>query len=146
MALKVLFLCIHNSARSQMAEAFLNHLGAGKFEAESAGYEPGKLNPYVVRVMKEEGIDISGNKTKDVFDLYKAGRMYSYVISVCEENDSERCPIFPGNMTRLIWPFQNPAKFQGSEKEILDLVRELRDQIKIRILEFIRVVAPEETK
>ncbi|MGH7953493.1 MAG: arsenate reductase ArsC [Limisphaerales bacterium] len=91
----VLFVCIHNSARSQMAEAFLNQICGDEFEAHSAGLEPGKLNPIVVEAMKEVGIDISGNQTKAVFDMFKSGKMFSYVITVCDETSAERCPIFP---------------------------------------------------
>src|SRR6476661_3372851 len=93
---KILFVCIHNSARSQMAEAFLKHFGYGKFDADSAGYEKGKLNPYVVGTMQEVGIDISQSETKEVFDLFREGRHYQAVISVCDESSAERCPIFPG--------------------------------------------------
>ena len=94
---KVLFICVHNSARSQMAEAFLNKYGGDKFIAESAGLEPGKLNPIVVDAMKEVGIDISANQTKGVFDFFKQGRRYHYVVTVCDEANAERCPIFPGS-------------------------------------------------
>src|SRR2546426_8216034 len=83
--IKVLFVCVHNSARSQMAEAYLKYFGEGRFEAESAGLEPGVLNPRVVQVMKEDGIDISQNKTKNVFDLFKQGRMFGYVVTVCDK-------------------------------------------------------------
>src|SRR6266496_1921852 len=83
--IKVLFVCVHNSARSQMAEAYLNHFGEGRFEAESAGLEPGTLNPLVVHVMREDGIDISRNETKGVFDMIKQGKLFEYVITVCDE-------------------------------------------------------------
>src|SRR6266567_4730617 len=92
----ILFVCTHNSARSQMAEAFLKQSGKGMFEAESAGIEKGKLNPYVVRAMNEVGIDISRNATKEVFDLFKQGRLYQAVITVCDKKAAEKCPIFPG--------------------------------------------------
>src|SRR5215468_8611596 len=93
---RVLFICIHNSARSQMAEAFLNQQCAGEFEASSAGLELGKLNPIVVEAMQEIGIDISRNQTKAVFDMYKSGKTFAYVITVCDETSAERCPIYPG--------------------------------------------------
>lgn len=79
-----------------MAEAYLNKFGGDLFFAESAGLEPGKLNPLIVDVMKEEGIDISNKKTNDVFEFYKKGKFYSYVIAVCDKEAAERCPIFPG--------------------------------------------------
>src|ERR1043165_4640931 len=93
---KVLFICIHNSARSQMAEAFLNQICGHEFEAYSAGLEPGTLNPIVVKVMQEIGIDISRNQTKAIFDIYKSVANFSYVITVCDETSAERCPIYPG--------------------------------------------------
>jgi len=136
---RVLFVCIHNSGRSQMAEAFLRHLGGAQFEAESAGFEPGKLNPIVVESLKEIGIDISQAKTKSVFDLYKQGRMYQYVVTVCDESSSERCPIFPGMVReRLHWSFQDPASFQGSHEERLAKTRVVRDQVKAKIEEFLK--------
>ncbi|MCX7698988.1 MAG: arsenate reductase ArsC, partial [Candidatus Goldbacteria bacterium] len=131
------FVCVHNSARSQMAEAYLNHLAGDRFIAESAGLEPGVLNPYVVEVMKEDGIDISGNFTKSVFDFYKQGKLYSYVITVCDTEAAEKCPIFPGVSKRLHWNFPDPSKFKGTKEEILKQVRILRDEIKKKIKEFI---------
>ena len=134
---RVLFVCVHNSARSQMAEAFLNKLAGDRFEAESAGFEPGPLNPLAVEVMKEAGIDISANKAKAVFGLYKEGRLYDYVITVCDEASAERCPIFPGRVTRLHWSFENPANLTGSHEEQLAKTRIIRDQIKARVEELI---------
>jgi arsenate reductase len=127
---KVLFVCIHNSARSQMAEAFLNQLGGDKFEAESAGLEPGELNPLVVKAMQEVGIDISGNKTKSVFDFYRQGRSYDYVITVCDESQSEQCPVFPGTAKKLHWGFSDPSSFHGTGQEKLKKVKKVRDEIK----------------
>ena len=134
---KVLFVCIHNSARSQMAEAYLNTLAGDRFEAESAGLEPGTINPYVVQVMKEENIDISQNKTDSVFEFFKQGRLYAYVVAVCDAANGERCPIFPGVTKRIDWSFDNPANFSGSEDEILNETRKVRDQIKSEIIKFI---------
>src|SRR5215467_10690999 len=102
---KVLFVCIHNSARSQMAEAFLNQLCGEEFEAHSAGLEPGKLNPIVVEAMQEIGIDISGSRTKAVSEILKSGKDFAYVVTVCDETSAERCPVFPGTTTRLHWGF-----------------------------------------
>jgi arsenate reductase len=137
---KVLFVCIHNSARSQMAEAFLKHYGGDKFNAESAGLEPGKLNPIVVEVMQEEGIDISNNKTKDVFEFFKQGKMFSHVITVCDEASAERCPIFPGVCERLHWSFEDPASIEGTYEQKLAGTRIIRDQIKIKIKDWIKEV------
>jgi arsenate reductase len=133
---RVLFICIHNSARSQMAEAFLNQACAEEFEALSAGLEPGKLNPIVVEAMQEIGIDISGNKTKAVFDIFKSGLLINYAITVCDETSAERCPIFPGITKRLHWSFPDPSAFQGTHDEKLARTREIRAQIKAKIHEW----------
>lgn len=127
---RVLFICIHNSARSQMAEAFLNQACGAVFEAHSAGLEPGTLNPIVVEAMREVGIDISGNPTKSVFDMFKSGKLFHYVITVCDETSAERCPIFPGITQRLHWSFPDPSSFQGTPAEKLARTRAVRDLIK----------------
>jgi arsenate reductase (thioredoxin) len=126
---KVLFICIHNSARSQMAEAFLNQICGSEFEAQSAGLEPGKLNPIVVEAMGELGIDISRNPTKAVFDFVKSGQSFAYVITVCDEASAERCPIFPGITTRLHWGFPDPKSAPRRAPELTDNAekRRLRD-------------------
>ena len=130
---KVLFICIHNSARSQMAEAFLNQTCGKEFEASSAGIEPGRLNPIVVEVMKEAGMDISGNQTKSVTDMLKSSKLFAYVITVCDEASAERCPIFPGVTTRLHWGFPDPSSFQVTHEKKLAKTREVRDAIKKKI-------------
>jgi arsenate reductase len=141
---KVLFVCIHNSARSQMAEAFLNRICPSQFDAQSAGLEPGKLNPVVVEAMQEIGIDISGNKTKAVFDMYKSGQMFAYVITVCDEASAERCPVFPGVTTRLHWSFPDPSGFKGTHAEKLAGAREVRDAIKQKIEDWCAEMCPQE--
>ena len=138
---KVLFVCVHNSARSQMAEAFLKQLAGDKFEVESAGLQAqGKLNPLAVEAMKEVGIDISQNKTKSVFDLYKQNRLYDYVIAVCDESQAQRCPTFPCTaVTKSIgWSFADPASFQGSWEEKLEKTRQVRDKIKQQIEQWLK--------
>lgn len=135
---KVLFVCIHNSARSQMAEAFLNAMGTTRFEAESAGLEKGMLNPLVVEVMREAGIDISQNETKTVEEFLGKGKRCDYVITVCDETSAEQCPVFPGTAFRLHWSFADPSRFRGSEAEKIEQTRHVRDEIKKRIEEFIR--------
>ena len=92
---KVLFICVHNSARSQMAEAFLKDICGAEFEVQSAGLEPGTLNPLAVEVMREAGFDISKNKTQAVFDVFKSGQLFAYVVTVCSEAEAGGCPIFP---------------------------------------------------
>jgi arsenate reductase len=139
---KVLFVCIHNSARSQMAEAFLNDVCGHEFEAFSAGIEPGKLNPIVIAAMQELGIDISQNQTKAVLDMIKSGRNFAYVITVCDEISAERCPIFPGLTTRLHWSFPDPSGLEGSDEEKLARTREIRDTIKTKVDEWCAGVCP----
>ena len=137
---RVLFVCIHNSGRSQMAEAFLNKFGNENFIAESAGLEAGTLNPVVVNALEEIGIDISTNKTKDVFDFYKAGKRFNYVITVCDESNAERCPIFPGTIEQLHWSFKDPAAIEGSYEEKLSGTRVIRDEIKDKITNWIEEI------
>jgi arsenate reductase len=138
--IKVLFVCVHNSARSQMAEAFVNNLAGDKFIAESAGIEPGRLNPYAVKVMSEIGIDISSNLTKDVFEFVRAAKHYNFVITVCEREAAEKCPIFPGISKRLEWSFRDPSKMNGTEDEILEQTRIIRDEIKSQVIKWIEEV------
>ena len=130
---KVLFICVHNSARSQMAEAWLNHLCPDDFEGQSAGLEPGVLNPVAVEAMREAGIDISAKKPRAVGDLLKSGERFSHIITVCDESNSERCPIFPGDATRLHWSFPDPSALTGTHDERLNGTRQIRDQIRDRI-------------
>jgi arsenate reductase len=134
---KVLFLCVHNSARSQMAEAYLKKFGGGKFHVESAGLEKGTLNPLAVEVMAEDDIDISGNQTKGVFDFFKAGKIFHYVVTVCDAEASEHCPVFPGMMKKLNWNFPDPSQFKGTHEERLVQTRIVRDQIKEAVQNFI---------
>src|SRR3989339_1073868 len=136
--LKVLFVCVHNSARSQMAEAFFNQYAQNNDSSESAGIEPGPLNSYVVRAMGEKGIDISGNETKGVFNLYKEGRTFSHVITVCDAEAAQRCPIFPGISRIIMWSFPDPSTFIGSDEEIMEQVRVVRDTIEDQVKTFIK--------
>jgi arsenate reductase len=130
---RVLFLCIHNSARSQMAEAFLKQIAGDRFEVESAGLEPGKLNPLAVEAMRMVGIDISRNPLQSVFELFKSGKRFQYVISVCDEASAERCPIFPGVTTRLNWGFDDPSSFEGTDQQRLARTIQVRDQIREKV-------------
>lgn len=134
---KVLFVCIHNSARSQIAEAFLNRLGEGLFFAESAGLEAGTLNPYVVKVMQEIDYDLSQNATKSVFDFFQEGRRYQAVIKVCDQINGERCPIFPQTLINENWNLEDPSAIEGDDEAKLSRTREIRDQIQERVLQFI---------
>lgn len=135
---RVLFVCIHNSARSQMAEAFLRKYGGDNYHSESAGLEPGKLNPNVVAVMQEIGIDLTGKPTQAVGDLFNSGQTYDAVITVCDKEAAERCPIFPGKVKRIAWSFKDPSGFKGSQEEILAHTRTVRDEIGQSIKDFLR--------
>jgi arsenate reductase len=139
--IRILFVCVQNSARSQMAEAFLNALAGDAFSASSAGLNPSTLNPLAVEVMKEVGIDISRNKTKSVFDLYKSGAFFAYVIAVCDAEAAQRCPTFPGITRTLNWSFPDPASFTGSWEERLAGTRQVRDRIRAKVEEFVKAAA-----
>ena len=133
---KVLFICVQNSARSQMAAALLNKRCGDFFEANSAGLEPGTLNPLAVEVLREIQIDISKNKTQAVFDVFKSGELFAYVITVCDESEAEGCPIFPGVTTRLHWSFPDPSKFTGTPENKLEQTRRVRDKIDSQVRHF----------
>jgi arsenate reductase (thioredoxin) len=138
---RVLFLCTHNSARSQMAEAFLRKYGNELFEAHSAGLEPGELNPLAVQVMREAGIDLpaQGHRSKGL-DEYFLKIHVGYLITVCE-NAEAKCPIFPGVSVREYWGFEDPAAFAGTPEEKLAKFRDIRDQVEERVRAFIAVEA-----
>jgi arsenate reductase len=129
----VLFVCIHNSARSQMAEAFVNAARATGLRAYSAGLEAGSLNPVVVEAMREVGIDISRNRSKSVDDAEIGSRDYDYVVTVCDEASAEACPIYPTRGERLHWSFADPSSFAGTFEERLVSTREVRDAIRRRV-------------
>lgn len=133
----ILVVCVHNSARSQMTEEYIRKYGSDIFDAESAGLEPGTLNPLVVKVLKEDGIDISGKKTRSVFDLSEQGRSFAYVITVCSQEAHERCPVFKGTVKRMNWPFDDPSSLKGTEEDKMNNTRKIREQIKQKVIEFI---------
>ena len=133
---KVLFICVHNSARSQIAAALLNHTCGEFFEAQSAGLEPGTINPLAVETLQELDIDISRNTTQRVFDVWKSGQIFQFVITVCSEAEAKGCPIFPSVTTRLHWPFDDPSSFTGTREERLERTRRIRDQIRAKIDSF----------
>jgi arsenate reductase len=127
---RVLFLCTGNSARSQMAEGLLRSLAGDRFEVLSAGTEPKGLHPLAVEAMKEIGVDISGQHSKNVSGLL--GQRFHYVITVCDRA-KEQCPIFPGAYKFMSWSFDDPAQAQGSAEERLRAFRQARDRIAERI-------------
>ena len=116
-----------------MCEAFLKHYVDDRVGEQSAGLEPGELNPMVVKAMAEIGIGISQNKTKSVFDIWKSGELIQYVIAVCDAESAEKCPIFPGPTTRLHWSFHDPSKVTGTYEQKLEKVRQIRDEIAAKI-------------
>lgn len=134
---RVLFVCVHNSGRSQMAEVLLNALAGDRYEAESAGLEPKEIHPLVMEVMKEEGFDLSGKQAKSVFEFFKEGRLYDYVITVCDDATEAKCPVFPGVRQRLHWPFPDPEGLKGGREQRLEEVRKIRDEIRARIVQMI---------
>ena len=133
----VLFLCTANSARSQMAEAFLKKLGGDRFDALSAGLEPTNINPLTTKVMTEVGIDMTSHYPKSVSQFL--GKVaVRYVISVCEHAE-RNCPtIWPGALTRLSWPLDDPAACEGTEEERLAKFRQIRDQIEDKIKDWLK--------
>jgi len=127
---RVLFLCTHNSARSQMAEGLLRHLGEDRFEAHSAGTEATRVRPLAVRAMDEIGVDISAHESETLGRYLSES--FDHVITVCDEAN-EACPFFPGAAERLHWSFPDPSKAQGTEEERLEVFRRVRDDIEDRI-------------
>lgn len=131
---KILVLCTGNSCRSQMAEGYLRHLAGDRFEVVSAGLEPSVVNPKAIRVMQEDGVDISSHTSKDVEQF--VGQKFDFIITVCD-NAKERCPFFPGQAERIHWSFEDPAAAKGTEEEVLAVFRKVRDKIRKRIKEFL---------
>lgn len=138
---KVLFLCTHNSARSQMAEAFLRKYARDRFEVYSAGLEPTEIHPYTRQVMEEIGLDLSGHTVKSL-EQYLGQVHFAYLITVCSRAD-QLCPIFPGMGQRISWPFEDPAILEGTAEQKLAKFRQVRDQIDQRIQQWLAEVAHE---
>ncbi len=132
---RVLFLCTHNSARSQMAEGFLRAMAGDRFEAQSAGTEKTSVNPLAIRVMAERGIDLGGHASK-VYDGLMQER-WDYLVTVCDDAN-ERCPFVPGSVKRLHWSFEDPSRARGTEEERLHVFRRVRDQIEQRLAEWLQ--------
>jgi arsenate reductase len=132
---RVLFLCTHNSARSQMAEGFLRSLAGDRFEVASAGTEATRVHPLAVRAMSEAGVDLSAHISKTV-DRF-LDQPWDDVITVCDAAN-EACPVFPKTTSRLHWSFQDPSQATGTEHERLEVFRRVRDQIKARLTDWIK--------
>lgn len=133
---RIMFLCTGNSARSQMAEAFLKKYAGTQFEVYSAGFDPKPIHPYTIQVMKEIGFDLSGQQSKDL-KQFIGREHFGIVVTVCGDAE-DKCPTMPGFGTRLHWPFEDPAAFQGSEEEKLVKFREARDQINEKIKSWLK--------
>ena len=130
---KVLILCTGNSCRSQMAEGYLRHLAGARFDVSSAGLEPSVVNPKAIKVMEEDSVDISHHTSKDVNKFVR--QKLDYIITVCD-NAKERCPFFPGEAKRIHWSFEDPANATGTDEEMLNVFRKVRDQIKSTLKQF----------
>ena len=135
---RVLFICGQNSGRSQMAEAFLRAIAGDEIHAESAGLEPKPINPLVVEVMQELGYDLSKAESNSVFNFFKEGRLYDFVITVCDEVVAGQCPVFPGITKRHHWAFQDPEELTGTHAEKLDDLRKIRDQIREKVTDWVK--------
>ena len=138
---RVLFICGHNSGRSQIAEAFLNDIAGDRIHVESAGLEPKPVNPLVVEVMQEIGYDLSKAGSDSVFDFFKEGRLYDYVITVCDETAAGQCPVFPGITKRFHWPFRDPEELTGTHEEKLEALRGIRDQIREKVIDWFKTLS-----
>jgi arsenate reductase len=133
---RVLFLCTGNSARSQMAEAFLRRYGSDRFVVHSAGLDPQGLNPLTVRVMEEKGYDLSSHTSKGIKG-YLGKVLFQYLITVCADAEKSCPTVWPGVSHRLHWFFEDPAAFEGSEEERLAKFREVRDQIELKVKDWV---------
>ena len=134
---RIMFVCIHNSARSQMCEAFVRYYAANRFDVHSSGIEKGKLNPLVVRAMGEIGITMEHHYAKPVKEYIDRKEMFDYVVTVCDESSAERCPIFPTKHTREHWGFPDPSALTGSDEEKLKEIRIIRDDIQKRVTDWL---------
>jgi len=130
----VLILCTGNSARSQMAEGLLRHIGGTRYEVFSAGTKPVGLNPLAIKAMREVGIDISAQRSKSVAEF--SGQEFATVITVCD-NAAEECPVFPGAPQRVHWSVTDPAAVSGTKEEKLGAFRKVRDELERRIQSFV---------
>lgn len=137
---RVMFICIHNSGRSQMGEAFLRYFAGDRFDVASAGIEKGTLNPLVVKAMVEVGVGMDGHFAKKAQDYIDRGERFDYVITVCDESNAERCPMFPGKHVRMHWGFPDPSALTGTDDEKLAGIRPIRDAIEEKVREFIASV------
>lgn len=140
-AIKVLFVCNHNAARSRMAEALLRNLGGPRFDVTSAGYEPHEVNPLVVEALHLAGLSVAHpGPQPSVLDLFKTGKIFAYVIGVCDDQHDQKCPVFPGVTQRISWTFPDPSTFTGGHRDRLARVVEVREAIRERIEAWLRTL------
>ena len=135
--LSVLFLCSHNSARSQMTEALLRHFAGDHFDVYSAGLHPSEINPFTQKALQEIGLDMQGQYAKSLLEYWGGKFNFTYLIIVCDRAEQE-CPLFPFSTHRLYWPFEDPSQAQGTDEEKTNTFRKVRDQIATKIREWIR--------
>ncbi len=134
---RILVICVHNASRSQMADEYFRRFGGDLFEVESAGIKPGVLNPVVVELLREDGIDITGKKPQSVHELHAAGARYDYVFAVCDPETRDACPIFPAEKKRIHWPFPDPSKIEGDFQQKLEQVRPIQHDIRRMVQAFV---------
>ena len=132
--MKILFVCVENSCRSQMAEGWLRAIAGAHFEVASAGTEATRVHPLAIRAMEEVGIDLRGHSSKTI-DAF-LGERWDYVITVCD-NANERCPLFPGETTRIHWSFDDPSQATGTDEDKLEKFRRVRDEILTRLRQWL---------
>ncbi|HWR50387.1 MAG TPA: arsenate reductase ArsC [Bryobacteraceae bacterium] len=130
---RILVLCTGNSARSQMGEGLFRHIGGGEYDVESAGTNPSRVRPEAIAVMKEIGIDISGQRSKSVDEF--AGQRFDYIVTVCD-SARDKCPVFPGTAERIHWSLEDPAAVEGGEEDRLAAFRRIRDQLRTQVKSF----------
>ncbi len=134
---RIMFVCIHNSARSQMCEAFVKQYAPERFEEHTSGIEKGKLNPLVVNSMMEINISMEGQYAKSAKEYIDRNEEFDYIVTVCDESSAERCPTFPGKHVRLHWGFSDPSALMGSDEEKLQGIRPIRDAIQKRVKDWL---------
>ncbi len=134
---RIMFVCVHNSARSQMAEAFVRQYAADRFDVHSSGIEAGKLNPLVVQAMAEVGVSMDGHYAKPAKEYIDRKEVFDYVVTVCDESSAERCPTFPGKHQRMHWGFPDPSALKGTDEEKLAGIRPIRDAIEKKVKEWL---------
>jgi arsenate reductase (thioredoxin) len=144
--ISVLFMCLHNSIRSPIAEGWLKHLHGDEFEVQSAGLEPRPLSPVTVALMQEVGVDLRGKQPQRVFDLVRQGALFSYAITLCDRSDADRRPYFPGFCKRIYWDFPNSSGISGREEELAEKISSIRDAVRIKIEEWYQEIKEEQRR